>query len=168
MVAIGKVVAPHGVKGEIRVYPYSDFLSRCHHLKQIWLTGATGDDAFPVKVESAAIHKGMWVFSLDGYSDRDKAETLRGLMVQIPISERVSLPEGQFYLDEIIGLQVYETDGSLLGEVKDVLQPGGNDVYVVEGGARRVMVPAVKEMVKEIDLNSGKMIVDLPPGLKEL
>jgi len=169
MATIGKVVAPHGTRGEVRVFPYSDFISRCHRLKTVWLAG--GKDSVPreVTVEAASIHRNLWVLKLSGIEDRNAAEDLRSCLVKIPIDERVELPEGRYYFDQILGLQVYETVGSLLGRVVDILQPGGNDVYVVEGETgKRLLLPAVKEVVKEIDLLQGRMLVDLPPGLKEI
>jgi 16S rRNA processing protein RimM len=95
------------------------------------------------------------------------AEQLRGGYLEITREQLVPLPEGSYYIFEIIGLKVYDLDGAYLGEITDVLQTGANDVYVVETGGKPLLIPALKQVVREVDLQGRRMRVELPEGLME-
>ncbi len=171
LVTIGKIIAPFGVKGEVKVYPYSDFLERCHLLKEVVLEGK-GFSGVKL-VNNAFIHKNLWVLHLEGCESRDDAALLAGAMVKIPETERVKLPEGVYYHDQIVGLEVSTIEGQKLGAVVDILKTGGNDVYVIapanknNGGGenKQILIPALKTVIKEINLQGKYLLVDLPPGL---
>jgi len=171
MITIGKIVAPFGLKGEVKVYPYSDFLERCYLLKKVLLEGK---DFCGFKViKKAFIHKYLWVVHFEGCENRDDAGALTGMMVKIRSSERVPLPEGTYYYDQIIGLEALTVDGGKLGIVGEILRTGGNDVYVITSGEeedsrerrKQILIPALKTVVREINLQKGYLVVKLPPGL---
>ena len=101
-----------------------------------------------------------------GITDRNQAGQLKGQWVQVPIEEAIPLPEGSFYLYQLVGLQVITTDGNNLGSVADIIETGANDVYVIrKGGRQEVLVPAIPDVVKSIDIEQGQMIVELIDGL---
>lgn len=171
LVTIGNIVAPFGVKGEVKVYPYSDFLERCHLLKEVMLEGKGFREVKIVK--KAFIHKNLWVLHFGDCETRDDAVALTGVMVKIPASERVKLPEGVYYFDQIVGLEVYTIEGEKLGFVEEILKTGGNDVYVInpvqknnrKDNSKQILIPALKTVIKEINPGKGYLLVKLPPGL---
>lgn len=170
MTTIGKVISPFGIKGEVKVYPYSDFLDRCYLLKKVKLEGESYCGF--KDVIKAYIHQKLWVFHFEGCSSRDDARELYGLLVKIFSSERVPLPPGEYYLDQLIGLQAFTVEGRKLGYVKDIIR-SSNDVYVIsnqeageEAGKRKdILIPALKTVVKEINLEKGIILIDPLPGL---
>ncbi len=170
MTAIGKVISPFGLKGEVKVYPYSDFLDRCYLLKKVKLEGENYCGFKEVK--KAYIHQKIWVFHFEGCVSRDDARELYGLLVKIYSSERMPLPPGEYYLDQIIGLQAITVEGGKLGYVKDVIR-SSNDVYVIsnqeagkgDGKQKDILIPALKTVVKEINLEKGIILIDPLPGL---
>lgn len=169
LVTIGKFISPFGLKGEVKVFPYSDFPERCKLLREITVQGESGSETRLVK--EARVYKNLWIIHLEGCDSREDAALLNGSLLKIPAAERIPLPEGSYYFDELIGLAAVGTGGEKLGEVRDILQAGGNDVYVIkrepvdEGPANEILVPAVRSVVKEINLQEGYMLLDLPEGL---
>lgn len=165
-VTIGEVVSTQGHRGELRVLPLTDFPERFRELREVFLE--RGGRRQAAHVERVAYHGRFVIFSLREVPDMNAAEQLRGALLQVPLDQAVALPEGRWYIFEIVGLRVYTTDGESLGIVVDVLQTGANDVYVVHNTTgREVLIPALKDVVREIDSGSGRMVVSLPDGLME-
>lgn len=165
LVKIGQITSPHGVKGEVRVYPLTDFPERFKTLRRVLL----GPDARPTGVRFEGMVKNMVILSFDGITDRDQAEKLRLQYVQVPKSEVHPLPPGHYYVFDLLGLDVVDPEGKLLGKLVDVTTDSpAHDIYVVETAPRkRYMVPAVKRFVKAIDLEAGQVVVEPIPGLLE-
>lgn len=168
MAVIGKIIKAHGVRGELKVHPYSDFPERVRSLTRVFLESGGTDK--PYQVLSAFVHGRFWVLSLEGVTNPDEAEPLRGTLVKIPLAERVPLPEGTYYLDELIGMEVYTAEGLYLGRLSEVLQTGSNDVYVVNGedtgkGPRQILIPALKSVVVYLDPVRKRMEIIPPEGL---
>ena len=181
MIDIGKIIAPFGVRGEVKVYPYTDFPQRVYSLKEVLLEGK-GSSSFHT-IKKAFIHKNIWVITFEGCESREGADALIGMTIRIPSSERLPLPDDTYYFDEIIGLEVFTVGGEKLGIVEEILKTGGNDVYIVDPadeqtvGAdgvndevkrKKIMLPALKSVVREINPEKGSMLVELPPGLLDL
>lgn len=165
LVKIGQITSPHGVRGEVRVYPLTDFPERFVNLRRVLL----GDAARPIGVHFRGTVKNLVILELEGVTDRDQAEKLRLQYVQVPRSEVHPLPEGHYYVYDLIGLDVVDPEGKPLGKLVavDTANPA-HDLYVVETAPRkRHMVPAVREFVKAIDLAAGKMVIAPIPGLLE-
>ncbi len=158
---IGKIVAPWGVKGEVKVAIETDFPERFNRLKRVYL----GEKAVSCVLEKARLHKGHALLKLGGCDDRNAAEKLRGQLVQIPIEEAMPLGEDEYYVYQIVGLDVWTTEGEHLGRVSEVLFTGANDVYVVQGERGEVLIPAIEDVVLEVDLAGGRLIVELLEGL---
>lgn len=167
LVVIGTVVSSHALKGEIKVFPYTDFLERCYELQKVRISKS--GKMRVVEVEKARIQGKLWIIKLQGTDSREEADSLRGGKLYILPEERVGLPSGHYYYNEIVGLQVYTEEGNLLGTVKEVVSSAAQDVYVVnKTGGGEFLVPAVKEIIKEIDIEGGRLCVDLPEGLLDL
>lgn len=157
-VVIGKAGAPHGVRGELRIIPMTDFPERFRGMTHCFI----GDRA--VEITGVRYQKSHVLMTLAGVSTREAAAALTGSLVSVARSEAMPLAEGEYYTFDIIGLKVFETDGHALGTVTDVLRTGSNDVYVVSlpGRAEDVLVPALKAVVREISLEDGRMVVSMP------
>lgn len=164
--ALGRIVKPHGIRGEVQVYSYSDveyFLD----YKDIFVQGKYGDKV-PQRVIKARIKKGQSVvLTLEGIVNRTQAGSFVGKEIFLDRAKLLPLAEGEYYWHELEGLSVVSAGGEKLGILSDVLATGANDVYVLKGDRGEILVPAVDQMVKEIDLKKGIMKVDLPPGLVE-
>ena len=164
--ALGRIVKTHGIRGEVQVYSYSDveyFLD----YKDIFIQGKYGD-IVPQGVLKARVKKGQSVIlTLEGVVDRTQAGSFVGKEIFLDRAKLSPLAEGEYYWHEIEGLSVVSAEGEKLGILSDVLATGAHDVYVVKGDKGEILVPAVEQMVKKIDLKKGVMVVDLPPGLVE-
>lgn len=167
LVAIGEVSAPHGVRGEVRVVPRTDFPERFRGLKRVFVRRSRNAAPEERKVERTRFHKGFVIVKFEGIDDRDEAEALRRALLQVAPDEVHPLPEGHYYVFEIVGLQVIEEDGREIGVVKDVLFTGANDVYIVQkSDGSELLLPAVEDVVRRIDVDAGRMEVRLLPGLE--
>lgn len=158
LIAIGKAVAPHGVRGDVRVVPLTDYPERFETTRQVKL-----DDGRVLTVEGAKFHKQFVLLKFRGLDDRNAIEFLRGKLLLVGRDELVKLPEGHYFIFEIVGLKVYDEAGTYLGTVADVLATGANDVYIAEKqpGEKPLLIPAIKEVVREIDVPGGRMTVRL-------
>lgn len=166
-IAIGKIVNTQGNRGEVRVIPLTDFPERFAGTERVYLQQ---NGRFETRlVEKTYQHKKFIIVKLAGVDDMNAGEALKGALVMIPREELMPLPEDTFYIFDIVGLEVVTTEGRFLGHVKEVLQTGANDVYVVERNARRpLLIPALKKVVHRVDTVEKMMIVELPEGLEEI
>jgi 16S rRNA processing protein RimM len=163
--AIGRVTRAHGIRGEISVIVLTDFPERFETTEWLYL----GDEfeATAYRLEAYRWHKRHVLLTLAGVSNRTQAEQLQGQFVQIPVGDAMPLPEGSFYLYQLIGLRVITVDGKVLGNISNILETGANDVYVVtaENGEPEILLPAIPDVVKSIDVETGHIIVELIGGL---
>ncbi|WP_312335347.1 ribosome maturation factor RimM [Anaerospora hongkongensis] len=156
-VIIGKIVAPHGVRGDVRVIPLTDFPERFHQLETVYT-----DDGAKLTVESARFHKQFVLIKFRSVQTMNDAEQLRGKLIKVRREDAVVLPEGHYYFFDIIGLAVYTESGDFLGEITDILQTGSNDVYIAEkANEKPLLIPALKEVVRQIDIPGKKIVVKL-------
>lgn len=157
VITIGKIVAPHGVRGDVRIIPLTDFPDRFYTVEAVLV-----DDVGELAVESARQHKKFILLKFAGFDSLNDSERLRGKLIKIKRADAVKLPKGQYYIFDIIGLAVVDEDGVPLGIITDVLQPGSNDVYVVQQPDKtELLIPAIKEVVKKIDIEGQQMVVKL-------
>jgi 16S rRNA processing protein RimM len=162
-VAIGRIVQPHGVRGEVSVEVLTDFPERFDTIEVVYLGSASEAEARRVK--TSRWHQDRVLLSFEGCEDRTAAEELRGLLVQIPAEEVMPLPEGEYYAHDLIGLDVLTVEGEALGRVNDILFTGANEVYVVVGPRGQILLPAITDVVERIDLSAGQIVVRLMDGL---
>ncbi|MEW6725700.1 MAG: ribosome maturation factor RimM [Bacillota bacterium] len=164
LIAIGKVVNTQGHRGAVRVLLLTDFPERFLELDSVILV--QGERQTVMHVEQASLHKAFAVLKFREIEDMNGAEAVKGAVLKLPREKLVPLPDGRYYIFDIVGLDVFTVDGNLLGKVKDVLQTGANDIYVVAGtDGKEVLIPALKQVVREIDLEGRRMQVDPPEGL---
>ncbi len=158
---IGRVLKPWSYRGELKIEILTDFPDRFASLRTVFL----GDDAKSFSVERARLHGNAALLKLNGVDSTQAAEKLRNQLVQVAAEDAVRLPKGQHYLYQLIGLRVKTLGGETLGEIVEILDTGANDVYVVREGSREILIPAIEDVVKEIDLERGEVIVQLIEGL---
>jgi 16S rRNA processing protein RimM len=158
---IGEVLRPQGVKGEVRVRVLTDFPEHFHMLERVYV----GQGPSVEVVESARFHNGYVLIKLAGYDDRTAAGSLRGALLQIPTEEAMALGEDEYYHHQIVGLAVWTVEGEHLGHVREILTTGANDVYVVWGLKGEVLLPAITDVIRQVDLEAGRLIVALMEGL---
>ena len=167
LISIGQILAPQGNKGEVRVWPLTDDPERLKELEQVVLAEGESDSGQTVYIEGVRLHGQFVVLKLAGINTIDGAETLRGLYIKIAREELAPLPPGRYYIFEVLGLEVYDTEGNYLGQVADYLLTGVNDCFIIKHAdtAREFLVPAAREFVREMDLERRKMIIKIIPGL---
>jgi 16S rRNA processing protein RimM len=161
--AIGRVIRAHGLRGEVSVAVLTDFPERFKTTEWVYLGNEF--EATPYRLQSFRWHKQNVLLTLEGVTNRTQAELLRGQLVQVPLEEAVLLPDGSYYLYQLIGLKVEDTSGKFLGTIKAVLETGANDVYVVEHEGQELLLPAIPDVVKNVDIAAGIMVVHLMDGL---
>ena len=161
--AIGKVVALFGVHGELKVRLLSDIPNRFTERASVYL----GRDHVRHIIRSVRPYKGdMILLGLEHFNDANAAEALRNLDIYIPLSELAKLPPGSYYQHDIIGLQVYTLDERDLGKIVDIMVTGSNDVYIVKTAqGKQVLIPAIRDVIKQVDLARHTMHIDPMPGL---
>jgi 16S rRNA processing protein RimM len=162
-VAIGQIVRPHGVHGEVAVEVWTDFPERFTPTSTVYLGDAV--TAQPRRVSSVRWHKERVLLAFHGCTDRTCADTLRGLLVQIPVEDAMPLPEGEYYPYQLVGLSATTVDGEDLGRIVDVLFTKANEIYVVKGPRGEIWLPAVADVVERVDLAARRVVVRLLPGL---
>lgn len=169
VIRIGEILGPHGIQGEVRVYPLTDHPDAFATRGEMTLVPPTGHpgSATPVVATSCRVHKGIAVLRLSGVASRAEAEALRGWHLSVDPNAVIPLPKGRYYVFQLVGLRVETMNGRLVGTLKDVLFPGANDVYVVEEETtgKEVLIPAIRQVVREVCLDEGRMLIDPIPGL---
>jgi 16S rRNA processing protein RimM len=156
---VGRILAPHGIRGELKVQPLSDFPERFEAGSRLWLRG-----------EERVVERGRWagrsvLLKLRGLDTRNEAETLRGEELTVPEAAQLQ-DEGVYYLHDIIGLPVFDTAGEALGRLAEVLSTGSTDVYVVRGDRGELLLPALDDVVTQVDVAGRRIVVEVPEGIK--
>ncbi len=162
-IVIGKIVAPHGVRGDIRILPLTEKPEQFLELDYLLLA-----DGRRLTLKHARFHKRMVLATVAEINSMNEAELLRGQEVLINAEDLPELEEGQFYVADLIGLPVYDEQGAQIGTFKDALTTGSNDVYVIAvPGAKDILLPALKIYVKEINPAEKRIVVTLPEWVDE-
>ena len=159
---IGRILKPHGVRGELRVEILTELPERFTWLDSVYIGK---EDPTLYKLEGVRFHKSLVLLKLKDCDDRNSADLLRSQLVQIPEAEGLPLEEGEYYLHQVIGLEVYTEEGDFLGHVKEMLETKANNVFVVRDTKKEILLPDIDEVIREIDFDSGRILVTLLPGL---
>lgn len=161
---IGQVVNTVGLKGDIKINPFTDNLEQFDKGKKIILEKNKNQTEF--EIEQVRFHKLQVILKLKGIDIIEEAEKLRNSYVIVKRKDKEELPDNTYYIVDLIGLNVYLEDNTLLGEITDVFPTGSNDVYVVKTEeGKQILLPAIKDVVKEVNLSENKMIINLIEGL---
>jgi len=159
---IGKLRKPHGVHGEIAMEILTDFPERIKTGSEVFM----GNDYKPLHIRNIRQHNQLLLISFEEYLDPEKASECRNQFISIPSTELPELPSGDFYHHQILGLQVYDEDGRLLGKIENILETGANDVFVIRlNEGDEILLPAIDSTIKRIDLERGELYVNILPGI---
>jgi 16S rRNA processing protein RimM len=164
LVAVGKVVRTHGIRGALKVLPYGETLGEMEAGEKLFSNEGRGQRE--LTLVSLNSQKRVLIVQFEEIGGMDQAQALTGKDLFIDKDRLPRLPSGEYYHFQLIGLSVETKDGKPLGTLSTVLETGGNDVYVVEMGGKELLIPAIEEVIGEVDLLNGKLIVDLPEGLQ--
>ncbi len=155
---IGEITKPQGVRGEVKVRPCTCDAERFEGLETVYIEKDGG--YAPLNIHVNRLGADAVFMNVEGVSDRDAAEKLRGTLLYIDRAHAVQLDEDTNFITDLYGLRGVVDDGRDLGKLTDVMQPGGNDVYVFRGALGEVLVPALKSVVLKVDLQAGEMLLD--------
>lgn len=159
---IGKIVNTHGVRGELRVHPLTDNIDRFKDLETVYI----GSNKEPKTLKSHRPHKSFVLVTFKEHDDINEVLKYKDEYIYIDMEDRIELPEDSFFIFELLKVKVYDMEENYIGEIIDVLQGVGNDVYIIKKtDGKEIMIPAVKEFIKSIDLENKKMNIDPIEGL---
>ncbi len=163
---VGTITTPHGVHGEVKIFPQTDDVKRFKKLKEVYLD--TGKEKILLHPESVKFFKQFVIIKFKEFNSMNEVEGLRNKELLVDREHAVKLQKDEYFISDLIGMKVYREDDSLLGVLSDVLQTGANDVYVVtkeDGG--EILLPAIKDCIKGVDMKERVMKVFVMPGLED-
>ena len=168
-IAVGHIIGVHGLRGEVKVELYTDFPQRFAP----GVVVLVGEELAEETIEQVREHKTHLLVKFAGIDGRSAAEGMRNLWLFVDEADAAQLEEGVYWIHDIIGLDVFTEQGELVGRITDVLETGSNDVYVVAAAGdfnrgRDVLLPALDDVIRTVDLEQGRMIVHLPDGLLDV
>ncbi len=162
--AIGRIKKPHGTKGEVKVDVLTDYPDKIKPGLEVYVV--LPEEQKSLHITAVRSTKEELLIKFEEISDRNQAESLKGEFLQIPLESAEQLPKDTFWQHDIIGLSVFDISGNFLGKVESILRTGSNDVYEIESPqGKKILIPAIKEVVKEINLSESKIVIEPLPGL---
>lgn len=163
LLEVGQVVNTYGIKGFVKVVPLVDNNNQFKDFETLYIQEK--HNIHELQIEEVKFSKNLVLLKFKGIETIEQAEELRNLYLQAKRSD-IKLEEGAHFIVDLMGLEVYTEEGILLGKLKEVLQPGANDVYIVEDEAKKeILLPAIPDVIKNIDIANNKMVVKLLKGL---
>ena len=166
LVAIARIVKPRGLKGELVADILTDFPERFESLETVIGVSLDGTRT-DLKIEDSWFQNDRIILRFDGFDTVERAEELRGIEICIPESEAAELDEGEFYDWQLQGCEVETIDGEKIGVVRELMRTGGTEILIVKGVEKEYMIPFAESICTEVDIESKKILVDLPEGLLE-
>ncbi len=164
LLQVGVITQTHGIRGEVKVFPTTDDAARFRNLKDVVLD--TGKEMLHMEIEGVKFIKQFVIVKFRGIDDINEVEKFRRCSLLVSRENAVPLEEDEYYIADMIGLEVETEDGEKFGVLKDVIETGANDVYVVESiSYGEVLIPAIKDCILCVDVEAGKMTVHLMDGL---
>ncbi|MEE0397657.1 MAG: ribosome maturation factor RimM [Lachnospiraceae bacterium] len=164
---VGVVTSVHGIKGEVKVFPTTDDSRRFKKLKQVYLD--TGKEMLPLEIEGVKFFKQMVILKFKGYENPDDVMKFRQKELWIDRKDAVRLSKDEYFIADLIDMEVCDEEGKLIGTLKDVISTGANDVYAVETPeGKEVLFPAIRQCVLDVDTEARKMTVHVMEGLLDL
>ena len=159
-IEIGKIVNTYGIKGQLKIVPYTDNIKRFEKLKKIYINEKE------YLIENVKYIKNIVILKLQGINTIEQAEEYRNLYIYIDKKDAIKLPKDTYFIRDLIGIEVYTNDGEKLGRIDDIFKTGSNDVYVVRNSlGKQILLPAISSVIEKIDLENKKGIVNLIKGL---
>ena len=166
--AIGEIARVHGLRGEVRVTPLTDRPERFERVTECVLWDATRDERETRRITTARRHGDALLVTFAGCGSPEDAQTLVGRLIALPRAEALPPPEGSFYPWQLEGARVTTEDGQVIGRVTGIEHSGAQDLWVVAGDGREHLIPAVPEIVLDVDVAAGRVVIRPPEGLLDL
>lgn len=161
---VGVITTTHGLKGEVKVYPTTDYPERFEEIKEVLLD--TGRNKLPLEIQSVRYFKNLVILKFKGINDINDIEKYKQCSLWVTRENATPLYEDEYYIADLIGCKVFLEDGSEFGELVQVMETGANDVYVINmPDGKEVLVPAIKDCILDVDIENQKMIIHLLDGL---
>lgn len=163
---IGQIVTTNGIKGFVKVNPFTDNIKRYDDLKSIYIEYKS--ELLEFKIEEVRYYKNQVILKLEGIDSIEEANKYRNCYLKIKREDAVKLPENTYFIADLIGIQVLDESNNFLGNIVDIFSTGSNDVYVVKNEiGKEILLPAISEVIKQIDIKNSKMVVNLIEGLND-
>lgn len=161
---VGVISSTHGVRGEVKVFPTTDDVTRFRQLKKVYLD--TGREMLPLEIQNVKFFKQFAILKFKGIDNINDIEKYRGKSLMIDREDAVDLEEDEYFIADMIGMKVCTEDGSEFGTLKDVMETGANDVYIIDSLEHgEVLIPAIRECILDVDMDEERMTIHLMEGL---
>lgn len=161
---VGVISSTHGVRGEVKVFPTTDDVKRFKRLKEVILD--TGKEELTLEIEGVKFFKQFVILKFKGYDNINDIEKYKGKSLFVTRANAVRLRRDEYFIADLQGLTVVDEEDKVLGTLRDVMETGANDVYIIDmSDGREVLVPAIKECILHVDVEAGKMQIHLMDGL---
>lgn len=167
LLQVGVITTTHGVRGEVKVFPTTDDANRFKKLKEVILD--TGKEQLPLEIMQVKFFKNLVILKFKGIDNINDIEKYKGKSLYVTRENAVKLKKNEYFIADLIGMRAVTEEGEELGTLKDVMQTGANDVYVIQKeGEDELLVPAIRDCVKNVDIESGVMTLHLLEGLRDI
>lgn len=163
LLRVGSIIKTHGIRGEVKVYPLTDDVNRFKSLKEVILE--PDNDNITLEIEGVKFQKNIVILKFKGYDNINDIEMHVKKGIYVTRDNAVELEEDEYFIADLIGLKVVTDDGKDFGVIKDVLQTGANDVYIIEHEGKEVLVPAIKQCILDVSISENRMTIHLLEGL---
>ena len=164
LLQVGVISSTHGVRGEVKVFPTTDDVKRFKKLKKVILD--TGKEQLPLEIEGVKFFKQFVILKFRGIDNINDIEKYKGKSLLVDREHAVKLKKDEYFIADMIGMDVFTEEGELFGTLKDVMETGANDVYIIEmSDGKEVLVPAIKQCILDVDIENRKMVIHLLEGL---
>ena len=163
LLQVGVITTTHGIRGEVKVFPTTDDPRRFEELPSILLD--TGKELCELEIQRVKYFKQFVILKFRDVDDINEIEPYKGKSLYVTRDMAVPLEENEYYIADLIGMDVFLEDGSLFGRITAVLETGANDVYIVQTQEKEVLIPAIKDCILQVDVESNKMVIHLMKGL---
>jgi 16S rRNA processing protein RimM len=161
---VGVISSTHGVRGEVKVFPTTDDPARYKKLKKVYLD--TGREFRPLEIQGVKFFKQFVIVKFKGIDNINDIEMYKGRSLLVDRKDAVPLKQDEYFIADMIGMNVFTEDGEIFGTLKDVIETGANDVYIINSKKHgEVLIPAIKECILDVNVKEGKMLVRLMEGL---
>ena len=161
---VGVISSTHGVRGEVKVFPTTDDVTRFRQLKKVYLD--TGREMLPLEIQNVKFFKQFGILKFKGIDNINDIEKYRGKSLMIDREDAVDLDEDEYFIADMIGMKVCTEDGGEFGTLKDVMETGANDVYIIDSPEHgEVLIPAIRECILDVDMDEERMTIHLMEGL---
>ena len=162
---IGQIVNTFGIKGFVKVKPFEEDVLRFDDLEKVYLK--RNKELKEMEVEEVKYHKNMVLIKFKGIDRVEDAELLRNSYLEVDRENAIELEDGEYFIADLLGIDVYTEEGETLGKLEDIFNTGSNDIYVVKAeDGKQLLLPAISEVIKEINLKENKIVVHLLEGLR--